>query len=92
MKRGLLDTRAEIIIVDDLDVLDMDFWRRGLELLGTGEADLVQGSKVLAGKDERRPLLRRAATLTLTFLLKSFLGYRGTDTHGPKVLWRELED
>jgi len=28
------------------------------------------------------------ATLTLTFLLKSLLGFRGTDTHGPKVLWR----
>lgn len=89
MKTGLSGSGADIIIVDDLDVLDLDFWERGLGILAEGKADLVQGSKVLAGKDDRRPLLRKAATLTLTFLLRSFLGYRGTDTHGPKVMWRE---
>ncbi|MFO8182545.1 MAG: glycosyltransferase family 2 protein [Candidatus Aegiribacteria sp.] len=93
MKTGLLNSRADVVIVDDLDVLDVDFWRRGLELLGRGDTDLVQGSKVLAGKEDRRPLLRRAATLALTFLLRTLLGYRGTDTHGPKVLWRKtVED
>ncbi len=89
MKTGIAGSRTDIVIVDDLDVLDLDFWERGLKLLGTGEVDLVQGSKVLAGKDDRRPLVRRAATLTLTFLLRTLLGYRGTDTHGPKVVWRE---
>jgi len=89
MKTGLSGSGADIIIVDDLDVLDLDFWERGLRILAEGKADLVQGSKVLAGKDDGRPLLRKAATLTLTFLLRSFLGYRGTDTHGPKVMWRE---
>lgn len=89
MKTGLVGSRADVVIFDDLDVLDMDFWERGLKLLGGGEVDLVQGSKVLAGKDDGRPLVRRAATLTLTFLLRRFLGYRGTDTHGPKVVWRE---
>lgn len=93
MKTGLMSSRADVVIVDDLDVLDVDFWRRGLELLGRGGTDMVQGSKVLAGKDDRRPLLRRAATLVLTFLLRTLLGYRGTDTHGPKVLWRKaVED
>lgn len=93
MKTGLMNSRADVVIFDDLDVLDVDFWRRGLELLGRGGTDLVQGSKVLAGKDDRRPLLRRAATLVLTFMLRTLLGYRGTDTHGPKVVWRKaLED
>jgi glycosyltransferase AglD len=89
MKTGILESRADIVIFDDLDVLDTDFWIRGLRLLADDNVDLVQGSKVLAGRNDRRPLIRKAATLTLTFLLKSFLGYRGTDTHGPKVLWRE---
>ena len=90
MKTGLLKSLADIVIVDDLDVLDMDFWIRGLQLLRKDDVDLVQGSKVLAGKDDRRPLIRKAATLTLTFLLKSLLGYKGTDTHGPKVIWRDV--
>ena len=89
MRTGLMRSQADIVIIDDLDVLDVDFWLRGLQLLGSNDVDLVQGSKVLAGKDDRRPLIRKAATLTLTFLLKSLLGYRGTDTHGPKVVWRD---
>ncbi|MCK4807034.1 MAG: glycosyltransferase family 2 protein [Candidatus Aegiribacteria sp.] len=89
MKVGLIKSRADIFIIDDLDVLDTDFWIRGLRLLCTDDVDLIQGSKVLAGKDDRRPLIRKAATLTLTFLLRSLLGYRGTDTHGPKVVWRD---
>ncbi len=88
MKTGLMESQADIVIIDDLDVLDMDFWIRGLRLLCRNDVDLVQGSKVLAGKDDRRPLIRKAATLTLTFLLRTLLGYRGTDTHGPKVVWR----
>ena len=89
MKTGLMESQADIVIIDDLDVLDTDFWIRGLQLLSGKDVDLVQGSKVLAGKDDRRPLIRKAATLTLTFLLKTLLGYRGTDTHGPKVVWRD---
>ncbi len=89
MKTGLMKSMADILIIDDLDVLDMDFWIRGLRLLCEHDVDLVQGSKILAGKNDRRPLVRKAATLTLTFLLRNLLGYRGTDTHGPKVVWRD---
>lgn len=88
MKHGLTAATGDVIIIDDLDVLDMDFWGRGLSILSDGGVDLVQGSKVLAGKGDARPLLRRAATLTLTFLLRILLGFRGTDTHGPKVMFR----
>jgi len=77
MKHGLTEATGDVIIIDDLDVLDMDFWGRGLSILSDGGVDLVQGSKVLAGKGDARPLLRRAATLTLTFLLRTLLGFRG---------------
>jgi glycosyltransferase involved in cell wall biosynthesis len=89
MKTGLMKSVADIVIIDDLDVLDTDFWIRGLRLLCEDDVDLVQGSKVLAGKNDRRPLIRKAATLTLTFILRNLLGYLGTDTHGPKVVWRD---
>lgn len=86
MRRGLELAGAGTVIVDDLDVLDRDFWARGLAILDAGGVDIVQGSKVLAGRDDRRPPVRKAATLVLTFLLRTMLGYRGTDTHGPKVM------
>ena len=88
MMEGILGSGAEVLITDDLDVLDRDFWARGLEDLSPKGPDLIQGSKVLAGKSDRRPLSRRIATLVLTFFLRTLLGYRGTDTHGPKVFWR----
>ncbi len=92
MKTGLLKAEGEILIIDDLDVLDLDFWIQGLKLLGSGNIDFVQGSKILAGKADKRPIVRKAATLTLTFLLRVLLGYDGTDTHGPKVIWRKAID
>ncbi len=93
MKTGLLKAEGEILIIDDLDVLDIDFWIRGMKLLGSGSVDFVQGSKVLAGKADKRPFIRKAATLTLTFLLRTLLGYDGTDTHGPKVIRKKaIED
>lgn len=89
MKTALSEANGDILITEDLDVLDTDFWLRGLRILNDGEVDIVQGSKVLSGKDDKRPLIRKLATLTLTFLLRHVLGYKGTDTHGPKVLIRE---
>lgn len=86
MRRGLDEATGTFVITDDLDVLDRDFWQRGLEVLETGTVDIVQGSKVLAGRNDRRPLSRKTATLALTVCLRLMLGYRGTDTHGPKVM------
>jgi glycosyltransferase involved in cell wall biosynthesis len=85
MRTGLESASGRIAIVDDLDVLEVDFWKRGIEILAEG-VDIVQGSKVLAGRQDRRPLVRKAATLALTGLLKLLFGYPGTDTHGPKIL------
>ncbi len=88
VREGLESSTADILMVDDLDVLDTDFWVSGLEIMAEGSTDLIQGSKVLAGKNDRRPFLRRAATRVLTSLLRLLLGFKGTDTHGPKIMRR----
>jgi len=89
MREGLLASRLGIVLIDDADVLDTDFWSRGLALLDRDGVDIVQGSKVLAGRQDGRPLVRRLATLGLTLLLKILFRYPGTDTHGPKVMRME---
>lgn len=89
VRHGLEASDAEILMVDDLDVLDREFWASGLALMSAGEVDIVQGSKVLGGRSDRRPFIRRAATRVLTGLLKLLLGFRGTDTHGPKIMKRK---
>ncbi len=88
VRHGLESSTAEIVMVDDLDVLDTAFWLSGLTLLDSSAADMIQGSKVLAGKNDKRPFLRRTATRVLTMLLRLLLGFRGTDTHGPKIMRR----
>lgn len=88
VRSGLEGSEAQILMVDDLDVLDTEFWISGLALMSGAGADIIQGSKVLAGKNDRRPFIRRVATRVLTGLLKLLLGFHGTDTHGPKIMRR----
>jgi hypothetical protein len=57
--------------------------------LETGRHDLVIGSKLIAGAMDERPLLRHAASLAYTTLLRTLLGFKGTDTHGLKAFRRE---
>lgn len=85
---GLEASGAHVLMVDDLDVLDTEFWILGLALIASGETEIVQGSKILAGRNDRRPLVRRMATRVLTMLLRLLLGFHGTDTHGPKIMIR----
>lgn len=89
LKLGILSTRAPLVLCDEIDLCDVDFHARALALLEAGEADLVVGSKVAGGAHDRRPLLRRAGTLAYTTLLRLVVGFRGTDTHGPKAFRRE---
>jgi glycosyltransferase involved in cell wall biosynthesis len=88
MKQGILLARGELVICDEIDLCDTDFHRRAIEILETGEADLVIGSKLLTGANDDRPLLRHAASIAYTGMLRLVLGFRGTDTHGLKAFRR----
>ena len=88
LKQGILLARGEFVICDEIDLCDADFHRRAIEILETGEADLVIGSKLVEGAEDDRPMWRHAASLAYTSMLRIFLGFRGTDTHGLKAFRR----
>jgi glycosyltransferase involved in cell wall biosynthesis len=88
LKHGILSARAPVVLSDEIDLCDVDFHTRAVALLAKNGADLIVGSKVAGGAHDRRPLLRRAGTLAYTMFLRALLGFRGTDTHGPKVFRR----
>ncbi|MCC6213882.1 MAG: glycosyltransferase family 2 protein [Polyangiaceae bacterium] len=88
LRRGILEARGELVLCDEIDLCDTDFHRRAVELLDAGEADLVIGSKLIGGAEDERPLLRHAASLFYTGLLRVLLGFQGTDTHGLKAFRR----
>ncbi|MBI3074175.1 MAG: glycosyltransferase [Deltaproteobacteria bacterium] len=89
LRRGIQDARADVVVCDEIDLCDVDFHRRALELLESGEADFVVGSKRLADSDDERPAYRQLATYVFNGLLRVMLGFHGTDTHGLKAFRRE---
>ncbi|MDP9036788.1 MAG: glycosyltransferase [Myxococcota bacterium] len=88
LKQGILLARGNIVLCDEIDLCDTDFHRRAVEIIETGEADLVVGSKLAVGSADERPLIRHAASIAYSTLLKVMLGFRGTDTHGLKAFRR----
>jgi glycosyltransferase involved in cell wall biosynthesis len=89
MRQGILRARGEFVVCDEIDLCDTDFYQRALELLEARQAELVVGSKVMAGAEDRRPFLRHAATLVINGMLRVLVGFHGTDTHGLKAFRRE---
>ncbi len=89
LRLGILEARAPIVICDEIDLCDTDFHRRAVALLEDGRADMVIGSKLIGGARDERPLIRHAASVLYTGVLRALLGFRGTDTHGLKAFRRE---
>ncbi len=88
LKQGILLARGAIVLCDEIDLCDTSFHKAAVEILETGEVDLVIGSKLAAGAEDDRPLIRHAASIAYSTLLKVMLGFRGTDTHGLKAFRR----
>jgi glycosyltransferase involved in cell wall biosynthesis len=88
LKQGILLSRGDLVICDEIDLCDVDFHKRAIEILESGEADLVIGSKLVAGAEDDRPVIRHAASIAYSSMLKLLLGFRGTDTHGLKAFRR----
>jgi len=90
LKEGILRARGTIVVCDEIDLGDIDFYRRALDRLLNGDAAMVVGSKILAGAQDTRPFVRHLATITFNTLLRILLHFHGTDTHGMKAFRRDL--
>ena len=88
LRQGILMARGDLIICDEIDLCDTDFYRRALALLRARGCDLVVGSKAMRGAKDRRPVLRKVATRVINELLRVSLDFHGTDTHGLKAFRR----
>jgi glycosyltransferase involved in cell wall biosynthesis len=89
LKRGIEAARGRIVICDEIDLCNTDFYRESILLIDGEGVDLVVGSKAMKGARDRRPLSRRLATSILNGMLRVTLGFQGTDTHGLKAFRRE---
>jgi glycosyltransferase involved in cell wall biosynthesis len=89
LKQGILRARGALVVCDEIDLCDTDFYTRALQILDARDADMVVGSKVMAGADDRRGLFRHSATLIINGMLRVLVGFHGTDTHGLKAFRRD---
>ncbi len=88
LREAIYRARGRFVVCEEIDLCDLDFHARALEVLRSGQAQLVIGSKAMRGANDQRPLKRRVATLAYNGLLRVTLGFRGTDTHGLKAFAR----
>lgn len=89
MRLGILEAKGKFVICDEIDILDVRFYRRSLEALVFDQCDLVVGSKLHSQSQDKRPFMRHMASITITTMLRVALGFKGTDTHGLKAFHRE---
>jgi glycosyltransferase involved in cell wall biosynthesis len=90
LKEGILRARGTFVVCDEIDLGDVDFYRRALDRLMQQDAAMVVGSKTLPGAEDTRPVLRHLATLGYNAMLRLLLRFHGTDTHGMKAFRRDL--
>lgn len=86
IRRGILHSRGERIIVFNADLWDMGFLRAAYDLLG--RYDIVIASKRHHDSHDQRPFNRRLITWGFNRVLRVMFGFTGTDTHGMKALRR----
>ena len=89
LRRGIEAARGKYVLCEEIDLCDLDFHKRALEILDSGRADMVVGSKAHPDAKDERPMTRVAATAVMNGLLRVVLGFKGTDTHGLKAFNRE---
>jgi len=88
LRKGIVEARGEYVVCDEIDICDTRFYRRSLEALFYDQCDMVIGSKLHADAMDKRPLMRHAASIVITGMLRVLLGFKGTDTHGLKAMNR----
>ncbi len=75
-----------------LVIFNVDFWdKRFLHLAKVDllNADIISSSKLLPGSLDLRSSSRKFVTFMFTKYLNLFLGFKGTDTHGIKIMNRK---
>ncbi len=89
LRRGILEARGTFVLCDEIDICDIGFHTRALDILQADQADMVVGSKAHPDAQDRRPAMRRAGTAVINGMLKVLLDFKGTDTHGLKAFHRD---
>jgi glycosyltransferase involved in cell wall biosynthesis len=90
MKAGMLAGRGDLIVNFDIDFHDVRFMLAAGDVMAASGAGVVVGSKLVEGAEDRRSPARHLVSLGFTTILRLLFDPRMDDTHGMKVLRREV--
>ena len=88
MRSGFAGAAGDWAVNFDIDYFSGDFLSAALAM--AAEADVVLASKRAAGSDDRRTTFRRMGTLVFNLILRTLFGSSVSDTHGMKLVRREV--
>jgi len=87
IKLGMLESRGTHLSILECDFLDPAFVMKSIAMFRSSQAELIVGSKRHRESIDRRPIRRRVLTAMYNLIvLRLFIGYPGTDTHGLKSI------
>ena len=90
MREGFLTTSGEWVVNFDIDYFSGEFLSAAIAL--RDDADIVLASKRVDGSKDDRGFVRVLATWAFNMVLKFMLGSGVSDTHGMKLIRREVVD
>lgn len=90
LKEGLKKSVGDYIVIFNVDFYDLNMLDLvDIDLYGK---DFVIGSKMAHWSTDKRPLLRRIVSTLFNIYLKIMFGFKGSDTHGIKIMKRRVVD
>ena len=90
LRKGLKNAKGEYVAIYNVDFFDLDMIRLiDIDLYGK---DLIIGSKMTPWSEDNRPFIRKLISSFLNTILKIQFGFKGSDTHGIKIMRKKLSD
>ncbi len=90
LKKGMTVAKGDYVGIFNVDFYDL----RIIDLTGIDlyKADLIIGSKMTNWSVDKRPINRRIVSMLYNILLKVLFGFKGSDTHGIKIMRKSVVD
>lgn len=88
LRKGLREAKGKYVAIYNVDFYDLhmlDF--ATVDLFGK---DMIIGSKRTPWGEDKRPIVRRVVSLFYNMVLNNVTGFKGSDTHGIKLIRRDI--
>jgi len=90
LKKGLREVRGEFVAIFNVDYYNLHLL--DLAEIGMYGKDVIIGSKRTFWAEDSRSFIRRMISLFFNLFLRLIFGFKGSDTHGIKLLRKTVID